>query len=206
MDRRPFILLLLVLIHVVLGCDKDEPYGYYKICLKPRSECTTVRYAAIDKSNGTACREACATGPASNTKILTAFNCPDDEYKSCKKYQITGRDGHAESFARHVKCVLACELVNSIKQEDAGYARICGCTAIDCSGYSLWQTQFDRFKKCWHDCSGWTNLEKTVLAVAYMCDSQRRCQTFYHYQKPGTEDNSYSLMQCMNECDGSSRF
>nr|VZI09149.1 unnamed protein product [Spirometra erinaceieuropaei] len=117
MDRRPFAFLTLGFIYAVLGCDKDEPYGYYKICLKPRSECTTVRYAAIDKSNGTACREACATGPASNTKILTAFNCPDDEYKSCKKYQITGRDGHAESFARHVKCVLACELVNSSKTD-----------------------------------------------------------------------------------------
>nr|VZI09124.1 unnamed protein product [Spirometra erinaceieuropaei] len=149
------------------GDDESEAHQYYELCLKDKQQCTRIHYAKKDVSKGLDCRNACAVGPASKSKSISAFYCSSEEDAACNKYQITGRAGYAENFARHVKCVLACELVNSALEENSAHVRLCGCAAQTCTNFYPWDSTFSSFKDCWQDCSGWTNSDKTVLALAY---------------------------------------
>ncbi|BHF70785.1 hypothetical protein SprV_0301383800 [Sparganum proliferum] len=183
------------------GNDECEAHQYYELCLKAKQQCTRIHYAKTDVSKGLDCRNACAVGPATKSKNISAFYCPSEENAACNKYHITGRAGHAENFARHVKCVLACELVNSVIEENSAHVRLCGCAAQTCTNFYPWDNTFSSFKDCWQDCSGWTNSDKTVLALAYVCNSHRRCQSFYHYNEPEKTDSLQNLIQCVDKCE-----
>nr|VZI09123.1 unnamed protein product [Spirometra erinaceieuropaei] len=198
MNRLAFRPTLLLLFYIACIHGHHQT-NYYDLCLKGSKQCTQVSYQKTDLSRGADCRSACATGPDQSSKDISA-TYRDANETTPVNYKVIGRAGHAESFARHVQCVLICELVADSLENKADWINMCICKDRECGSFPKWNNTFDNFKDCWSKCNGWMNVENAVIERSYVCKRTGGCQEFFLYEKSENVDFFHNLVSCINKC------